>query len=148
MASPLLETLRGGHEGCGLSRWHFGFRLEPGQKTPLLLGVQAQGCALPRWPWPPSSSAHPCTTEVPSWPDFLIRGVSLWLVIYKISLAYCCAVLWGSSSATSRTRLCFGDGYSHVAVRSFEVTTWRSPSLVFMQAFWAAPDTNRGSAAE
>lgn len=57
-------------------------------------------------------------------------------------------MLRGSSSAASRMQLCFSDGYSHVTVKLFEVTTWHSPSLMFTQAFWAALDTNRGSAAE
>ena len=46
VASPLLEALLGGQECCRLSRWHFGFGLEPVERTPLLLGAQAQGCAL------------------------------------------------------------------------------------------------------
>ena len=55
---------------------------------------------------------------------------------------------YGGVAAASQRRLCFGDGYSHVTVRSFEVTTWLSPSVVFTQAFWAVLDMNRGSAAE
>lgn len=64
-----------------------------------------------------------------------MRGVFLWLAICKRSLAYCCAVLWESRSAASWTQWCFSDGYSCVIMRLFEVTTWCSHSLVFMQAF-------------
>lgn len=77
-----------------------------------------------------------------------MRGVSLWLAVCKPSLAYCWAVLWGSTSAASWTRLCFSGGYSCVTTRLFEVTTWCSPLLVFTQTFWAVLDMNSGSVAE
>lgn len=44
--------------------------------------------------------------------------------------------------------LCFGDGYSRVARRPFEVMALLSPLPVFTQAFWAALDMDRGSIAE
>lgn len=44
--------------------------------------------------------------------------------------------------------LYFGDGYSHVTRRSFEVTALLSPLLMCTQAFWAALDMDRGSVAE
>lgn len=69
-----------------------------------------------------------------------MRGVSQWLAIYKFSLVYCCAVLRGSSVTAVF--------WWWVTRRSFEVTALLSPLLMFIQAFWAVLDMDRGSVAE
>lgn len=96
MANPWLETL-GGHECCRLSRWHFGFRLEPVQGT-LPHGVQPQRYFGSRAPTlTPASSSYLAQVELAK--CYLMRGVSQWLVIYRFSLVYCCAALQGRGIA-------------------------------------------------
>lgn len=130
MANPLLETL-GGHKYCRLSKWHFGFRLEPVQGT-LLLGVQPQRYFGSRAP-----------TLAPA-PWNYLAYVELTKFFGEGSVPVACDL-----QIFSCVLLCSVTGEQcRVTRRRFEVTALLFPLLMFTQAFWAALDVDRGSLAE